>query len=262
MKVETLTSIRNPLLKSVRRAVARGELTAEGYAVAEGIHMLEEAVRSGREIAAVFISETARTGLESRFAKISWTPSHVLADALFSQISTTEATQGIITLVRPPLWTMDAVAPPEALAIVLDGIQEPGNAGAIVRAAEAFGATGVVYLKGTVNPYNPKSLRASAGSLFRLPCVYGVEDDAFHRMLAIRGLLAFAATPDGPLPVGDADFTRDCAIVIGSEGRGVRPEIARHAVAIRIPTKGVESLNAAVAAGVVLYEAQRQRRRQ
>src|SRR6202035_4126314 len=91
----------------------------------------------------------------------------------FRDLSSTETPQGVIALVRPPAWTLDQILSGCALVVVLDGVQDPGNAGAILRAAEAFGATGAVFLKGTVNPYNPKCLRGSAGSVFRLPLVLG-----------------------------------------------------------------------------------------
>lgn len=253
MKTETLTSAKNPLLKAVRRAVARGELTEDGACVAEGLHLLEEALGSGCRIDAVLLAPDIPLDVPI--------PGKVRVETLsreaFASIATTETSQGIVTLVHPPAWTLDHVAGGRALVMVLDGIQEPGNAGAIVRAAEAFGASGVVCLKGTVNPYNPKSLRASAGSLFRVPCVYGVADAVYRD--CVEGLAVYVAAPRDAVPIHEADLRGPCAIVIGSEARGVRPEIAAGSVAVSIPTRGVESLNAAVAAGVILYEARRQR---
>jgi TrmH family RNA methyltransferase len=178
---------------------------------------------------------------------------------VFSGLTTTETPQGVITLVRPPEWTLNDVFRPPALAVILDGIQDPGNAGAIVRAAEAFGASGVVFLKGSVNPHNPKCLRASAGSLFRLPAVSGVAEPDLLAGLERTGVRLFAASPRADRPAGRADLTAACAIAVGAEGRGVSPDLAARADHIRIPTTGVESLNAAVATGVLLYEAQRQR---
>jgi TrmH family RNA methyltransferase len=163
-------------------------------------------------------------------------------------------------LVRPPASTLDQMTRGDAaLVVVLDGVQDPGNAGAVVRAGEAFGATGVACLKGSVNPYNPKCLRASAGSIFRLPVVAALEESLLLAALEQKRVTLFAAVPrDGKL-LSEADLTGSCAIVIGSEGRGVSPKLSRKAAGIRIPTIGVESLNAAVAAGVMLYEASRQR---
>jgi TrmH family RNA methyltransferase len=145
----------------------------------------------------------------------------------------------------------------------LDGLQDPGNTGAIVRAAEAFGATGAIFLKGTVSPYNPKAVRASAGSLFRLPVLHGMDAECARRALAENCVRLFAAVPAHPSGsarlIGDADLTSGCALIIGNEARGVSPELRSVAEQVSIPTVGVESLNAAMAAGILLYEARRQR---
>lgn len=260
MMIETLTSAKNPLLKIVRRATTRGALTVEGFCIAEGFHLLDEALKSGCEVFTVMFAEYARESVERMaIALDAESPAYMLPNALFREISTTEASQGVIALVRAPSWTLEQVMQPGALTVVLDGVQEPGNAGAIVRTAEAFGAGGIVFLKGTVSPFNPKCLRASAGSLFRFAFVQNVEDQEFQGAVAKLGLRVIATLPDGPLPVQEADWNGGCAILIGSEGRGVRTELSRDAVKVRIPTSAVESLNASVAAGVVLYEAQRQR---
>ena len=251
-----LTSPKNPLLKSVRRAISRGTSTGDGFAIAEGLHLLEEAVRSRCEFRAVLVDEFARDAAAPWESRL---PIEHITHAVFREIATTENSQGVISLVRLPEWTLDRVLEGEALVMALDGIQEPGNAGAIVRAAEAFGATGVVFLKGTASPFNPKSLRAAAGSLFRIPFVHGIEDHAFAGAASDRGLKLYAAMPSNATAVHQMDLRQRCAIVMGSEGHGVGPALAAVATPIRVPTRGVESLNAAVAAGVLLYEAQRQR---
>jgi TrmH family RNA methyltransferase len=243
--MQALLSDKNPLLKQVRRAVAKGSLTDDGFAVAEGPHLLEEALKSGAEIGAVIVAESSRR-VDANGARIV-----TVRDADFAKLASTETPQGVIALVKPPAWTLEQVFSGCSLVAVLDGIQDPGNAGAILRAAEAFGATGAVFLKGSVSPYNPKCLRGSAGSIFRLPVV------VTEQLEAPCGL--YAAMPRAELLVSQADFSKNCAIVIGSEGSGIRPEIAERATALRIPTNGVESLNAAVAAGILFYEARRQR---
>jgi TrmH family RNA methyltransferase len=167
----TLTSARNPLLKEVRKAILRGTVTSDGFAVAESFHLLEEALRSDCEIGAVFAAESVKSAVERHVGGLKKVRVTVLADELFRDISSTEASQGVMALVRPPAWTLEQIFRGRSLAVILDGVQDPGNAGAIVRAAEAFGATGVAFLKGTVSPYNPKCLRASAGSNFRVPLV-------------------------------------------------------------------------------------------
>ena len=244
----TVTSARNPLLKEVRKAVQRGSLTEDGLCVAEGFHLLEEALRSRCEIECVLVSEAARGVVPDGVRVVP------LDEKLFATVSSTEASQGVVTLVRPPAWSLDDVF--GGLALVVDGVQDPGNGGAMVRAAEAFGATGVVFLKGSVNPYNPKALRASAGSVFRVPVVTGLEE----RQVIERGVRLYAAMPRGGCTIDETDLAGPCAVVIGGEGRGVSEALAGAATPLRIPTSQVESLNAAMAAGIILYEARRQRR--
>lgn len=261
-KAEIITSPANPLLKDIRRAVLRGSLTAEGLCIAETFHLLDEALRSEREIRVVLAADTARPTVEQHVRRLRDVRLAVLPDGLFQTIAATETSQGVMALVAPPAWSLDQLFTGTALVMVLDGLQEPGNAGAICRAAEAFGATGVLFLKGTASPFNPKTLRASAGSLFRLPFAHGVGPAPAHAALARAGLDLWAGVPagqPGAQPLGHADFTRPCAFVIGSEGRGVSPELRAEARDLFIPTQGVESLNAAVAAGILLYEARRQR---
>ncbi len=258
MKMEALTSAKNPLLKAVRRALARGTLTGDGLCVAEGVHLLEEAFRSGCDIAAIFIAESAQELAEER-REPAEIRAYTLPDTLFHEISSTESSQGIVFLVRPRTWTLDETMAQEGLTVVLDGVQEPGNAGAIVRTAEAFGAAGVVFLKGTVSPYNAKALRASAGSLFRFPHTHNVEEAAFRTAAEQNGLCMFAADSCGNTLLHEANLANACAVIIGSEGRGITPLLLRDCVGLRIRTRAVESLNAAVAAAVILYEAQRQR---
>ncbi|MEO5924669.1 MAG: RNA methyltransferase [Bryobacteraceae bacterium] len=248
---ETLLSDKNPLLKDVRRAANQGTLTSDGYALAEGPHLLEEALRSAAEIGAIIVAESSRVPLTPAAKRIV----HV-ADATFNGLTTTDTPQGVLALIRPRTWTFDELLHGRALVVILDGIQDPGNAGAILRAAEAFGATGAVFLKGCVNPHNPKCMRASAGSIFRIPLVAGLEAE---ELLEICRLPLHAADAKAPTVLSEARLAKPCAIIIGSEGRGVSPALAARATGLRIPTVKVESLNAAVAAGILLYEARRQR---
>lgn len=259
VKTETLTSPANPLLKDVRRAIVRGALTREGCCVAETFHLLEEALRSDCRIQAVLAAESVRSTVEGHVRRLSGLRLFVLADALFQSLAGTEASQGVITLVRPPQWTLDQLFRGQSLVLVLDGLQDPGNAGAILRAAEAFGATGVLVLKGAVSPYNPKAVRASAGSLFRVPMVTGLDDTLALAALEQQRLDLYAALPSGKRDLRDVNLNRKCAFIIGSEGRGVREKLRAAATDLRIPTSGVESLNAAMAAAILLYEASRQR---
>ena len=240
-------SDKNPLVKQIRRAVSRGTLTEDGYAVAEGAHLLEEALAAKCEVAAVIVAESAH---------VHYPQARMVSDKSFRELSSTETPQGVIALVRPPQATLAQMLRHDTLVVVLDGVQDPGNAGAIVRAAEAFGASGVVFLKGTVNPYNPKCMRGSAGSAFRVPLVASLETD---EVLKHTQIAWYAAMPRARKLVRDADLIAPCGIVIGSEGQESAQRWLGVRQACESRRRSVESLNAAVAAGILLYEACRQR---
>ena len=257
--VEFLTSNRNPLLKDIRRAIIRGSLTESGSAVAETFHLLEEALKSECQIEAVITAESVRKMVETHIGGLRNVRLIVVPDGLFEELSATETSQGVMALVRMPTWTIDQLLRGQALLVVLDGLQDPGNAGTIARTAEAFGASGVLFLKGTVSPFNAKTLRASAGSLFRVPFMAGLDTEIALAALKQRKIDLYAAMPKAAKRIDQVDFTRRAAIIVGSEGRGVSRILEHASTELAIPTTSVESLNAAVAAGVLLYEARRQR---
>ena len=262
-KPETISSAANSLLKDVRRAIARGALTAQGWCVAETFHLLEEALRSHCDVKVVLAAESVLPAVEKHVGRLARVKLAVLPDALFQSLSGMETGQGVMALVAPPVWKLEQLFGGCPLVVVLDGLQDPGNAGAIVRTAEAFGVTGVLWMKGTVSPYNPKTLRASAGSLFRVPCIHGVDAAMALAALQQNRVALYAGVPrkDGNLAraLAEVDLTTRCGLIIGNEAHGVSQDLRSAAADIAIPTVGVESLNAAVAAGILLYEARRQR---
>lgn len=262
-KLEVLTSAANPLLKDVRKAIARGTLTEQGYCVAETFHLLEEALRSDCRVHHILAAESVRGTVEKHVKHLREPQLTVVADRLFESLVSTESTQGVVALVEPPKWSVEHLLRGHALVVVLDGVQDPGNAGTIARSAEAFGATGMMFLKGSVSAFNPKTLRASAGSLFRVPFVQALDSALARVALQQNKIEIFSGVPrDGRYPqqtLEQADLTRKCALVIGSEGRGVSDEFRSVSLDLAIPTVGVESLNAGVAASILLYEARRQR---
>jgi RNA methyltransferase, TrmH family len=258
-RVQKVTSAANGLVKEVRKALAQGGLTADGCCVAESFHLLEEALRSACEIPLVLVSDSALSRVQPCLRHRPAARLVVLPDALADRVSATQASQGVIALVRPPVWAMDDLFRAQPLVVALDGMQDPGNAGAIVRAAEAFGATGLVFLRGCVSPFNPKALRASAGSIFRLPVLGGLEGRLIRREASERKIDIYTSSPAGGMPAAEADLRRASMIVVGGEGQGWSKSLWAGAHEIHIPTAVVESLNAAVAAGILLYEARRQR---
>jgi TrmH family RNA methyltransferase len=177
----------------------------------------------------------------------------------------TESPQGVAALVEPPQFSLtEALVGPAPLVVLTAALQDPGNFGTIVRSAEAFGATGVIALPGTVDVWNAKALRASAGSAFRVPVVAEKANAALAalRERGIRLVAAIAAIGDREaIPCTDVDLKAPTAILIGNEGSGLSQDLLERADAhVAIPMPGpVESLNAAVAASVLLYEAARQR---
>jgi TrmH family RNA methyltransferase len=261
-KPESISSAANPLLKDVRRAIAHGALTSDGWCVAETFHLLEEALRSDCEVKIVLAAESVRAAAESHIRRGSSIRLAILPDALLHGLSGTETSQGVIALVKPPVWEAEQLFRGCPLVVVLDGLQDPGNAGAIVRAAEAFGATGIFFLKGSVSPWNPKTLRASAGSLFRVPYLHGVEAAFVRNALQENKVEVYAGVPahnGASRSIADVDLTARCGLIVGNEARGVSAALRSAALGVSIPTAGVESLNAAMAAGILLYEASRQR---
>ncbi|HUP05408.1 MAG TPA: RNA methyltransferase [Bryobacteraceae bacterium] len=260
-KPETISSAANPLLKDVRRAIVRGALTTDGLCVAETFHLLEEALRSDCEVRVVLAAESVRSAAESHVKRLAGIRVVVVPDALLDRLSSTETSQGVIALVKPPVWKLEQLFRGRPLVVVLDGLQDPGNAGAIARAAEAFGATGMMFLKGSVSAWNPKTLRASAGSLFRIPYLHAMDAALARASLQQNKVELYAGVParDGTRSLAAVDLTMRCGLIVGNEARGVSQSLRSAALDISIPTVGVESLNAAMAAGILLYEARRQR---
>lgn len=256
-RINIVQSRQNRRVKELRSALTRG---GGGRIGLEGLHLLEEALRSGLDVPVIFVRSGSATLLD-RLPVPGSTEILELPSDIFHSAVTTESPQGIAALTCPPRFSLDDVfaGPTTPLLAVAAGLQDPGNLGTLVRSAEAFGATGLLTLPGTVSLWNAKSLRASSGSAFRLP-VLPVQEEELFTMLRGRGVRLLAATTGGGT---EADLTQPVAILIGNEGAGLAEAmLGRCDGAITIPCPGpVESLNAAVAGSVLLYEASRQRRR-
>lgn len=244
-----ISSLKNPVIRETRRALERGTLTEEGWLVVEGPHLVMEAHRSGLAIEHILLTEDYAGTLPPISARQT-----AISRGLLAEISTTDHPQGIVAWVAPPVLPMAPAAERKGVTLLLDRLQDPGNLGAILRSAEAFGAAGVMALKGTVSLWNPKVLRASAGSAFRVPYVGGLSGEEALAMAA--GKLYFADA-GGARRIDAMDWSEAATIAIGNEGAGIAPELRAMGEGVRIPTRGVESLNAAIAAGILLYEAAR-----
>jgi RNA methyltransferase, TrmH family len=263
MPVRTVESKQNARVKELRQAFAQAGRGARGLAGIEGPKMLEEALRAGLRVKSVFVAK----GSERLLAPLRL-PREVeilqLPQALLDSALATETPQPVAALVEPPVWSWAHVLGTRPmktpLIVVLAGIQDPGNLGTILRSAEAFGVLGVVSLPGTVSAWNPKAVRASAGSVFRVPSIAANTGECFAQ-LREAGVRVLATAVRDAEPIDRIDMAGSVALVIGNEGNGVPQEIASEADgAITIPCPGpVESLNAAMATTVLLYEAARQR---
>jgi TrmH family RNA methyltransferase len=253
----------NALVKELRRAFARGELTPDGYCAIEGLRILEEAIRSGVKFRAVFFSESGLARAGRLLPQIgAHVETLVLPDKVFAGAVASETPQGVAALARWKEFSLEDVLA-RAWAgplLVIAGVQDPGNLGTILRSAEAFGAGGAVLGDATVSPFNPKVVRASAGSVFRLPLVRAKMSDALVR-LREHGLRLVATSSHKGKPIHQAKLSGPLAIFVGSEGAGLaRDLMAQMDEVVAIPhSDKVESLNAGVAASILLYEIARQK---
>ena len=261
----------NPLVKQLRQAFSRSELTDAGDCAIEGLRILEEAIRSGLRFSSVFFRESAQDRANRLLPQIgAQVETLLLPDKLFDSLVPSESPQGVAALVRLKEFSLDDVA--ERLQVgplvVLAGLQDPGNLGTMLRSSEAFGSAGVVLGEGTVSVFNSKVVRASAGSVFRLPIVHGQGKSGTAKLeevsgkLRSQGVRLIATSSHKGTPLDQADLASPAAIFFGNEGSGLpRDLMAKMDEVIAIPhTPQVESLNAGVAASIVLYEAARQRK--
>ncbi len=253
-----ISSSTNPKIKNIVRLKKSAKVRKEQESfLVEGPRMFFE-VPSDR-LKEVYVTEDFEKKYREKLSGYSY---EIVSESVCRHISDTKTPQGVLAVVRQSTMTLDHMLKLEEkpLFLLLESLQDPGNLGTIFRTAEGAGVTGIVMNRDTVDPYNPKVIRSTMGTVFRVPFVI-VEDlrDAIDR-LQDQGVRVFAAHLAGGL-FYDEDYTGGCGFLIGNEGNGLTEEVSSMAGGkIRIPMKGeVESLNAAVAATVLVYEAQRQR---
>lgn len=266
--MEPITSSRNPLIKNIKRLSRRKQREKDRKFLIEGARIVAEAVQSGWPLELVLTSpgfsgpdREQLTGLlKSRAIKtVELTP------ALFNELAETESPQGIIALAVMPGWRLEELAAGDRsgspVIVVVDGVQDPGNLGTIIRSADAFGADAVLLTRGTVDLYNPKTLRSTMGSIFHLPVLHNLEAGDVALFLDSRGLTLLVGDPGAPNALSGIDLRGPVALLLGSEARGPVGEYAvRRRVTVTIPMPGrAESLNVGVAASIMLYEISRQR---
>jgi TrmH family RNA methyltransferase len=262
--MESISSRHNPIIKTFR-ALAHGR---DDTLLLEGVTLVQEALNAGVRVSAVAFSSRllvepdADTGrLLGLLAK---TDARLLSvsPAVMGAISPVRAPSGVVGIADRKAVPLDRVfggAPP--LVLILAGVQDPGNVGAVIRAADAAGATGVIACEQTADPFGWKALRGAMGSTFRLPVAAQQPAGLAVATARLHGLRVLATTPRNGRPMHEADFTGPTAILLGGEGSGLEPDVElladdRVSIPMRAP---VESLNVAVSAALVVYEAYRQR---
>jgi TrmH family RNA methyltransferase len=253
--VPTELSPHNPRIEAVRDLrTARGRRDA-GRFTAEGPTLLEEAGRTGLRPREIYATQSGLGRFDPGRFEADGAGVFVVPDRVFARLSDLETPTGILAVFDLPEHTAAEVLARPGTVLLLAGVSDPGNAGTLVRSAEAFGAVGVLFGRGGADPFAPKVVRAAMGSLFRLP-VASVEPDELLAAAAATGRPVVAADVDGEdLAAG---IPANAVLAIGNERRGVRDWLPRWDRAVRVPQRtDTESLNAAVAGSILLYEASR-----
>lgn len=270
MRIRELTSPSNALLKAFRRALADG-VTREGWLAVEGPRLVEEALKacakpangSAVAIHSVLVSRSGAEGFNSLLAQLSRDAEIAqVPDRLFQRAAQTQTPQGIAALVELPRFDFErTVAHRDSLLLVACGLQDPGNLGTIMRSAEALGATALITLPATVSPFNPKAMRSCGGAVFRLPVFPGQDPGVLFDRLRAAGVCIVATDRHSALALAQADLRGSLALLVGNEASGLAPEVADQAtLQLSIPIRPeTDSVNAAAAAAIFLYEAARQR---
>ena len=265
MTVSQLTSRDNPLLKTIRLVSSGSRRAPKQLVIAEGIRVLEEVENAGSEIEAVVFSADFGSTTRGKNLLEAWLAKrlrvHKVSGALFRSISTVDTPQGAIALVRVPELTLENIRPGDcALVLCACEVQDPGNLGTLIRSAAAAGASLVCTTQGTVSARNSKAVRSSAGSFFRMPVLEHIALSEFRNYCETRSIRLYRADARKGVIYTDADLKSPCAILLGNEGAGLAGGEYSELPAIRIPlSRGIESLNVAIAGAVILFEARRQR---
>ncbi|HOJ09677.1 MAG TPA: 23S rRNA (guanosine(2251)-2'-O)-methyltransferase RlmB [Clostridiales bacterium] len=270
--MQLIKSENNPLIKEVKALKTKKYREQKKLYFIEGLKFVEEALLSGADITKIFISETLEINGKISGIKLITSKEepieydiYVVPDNLFKGMSDTGTPQGILAVVKMRNYTMDDIIAlknnKDNLFVVLDSIQDPGNMGTIIRTADAADFTAIIVSKGCVDFYNPKVLRSTMGSIFHIPVVFCDNLADVLKYFRSQGIKTYAAHLNGTVSYFNVNMSNNAAIIIGNEANGISNETASLAdIFIKIPMPGsAESLNASVAAGVLIYESVRQR---
>ena len=254
-----ITSTSNPQVKNLqqlkKKASARNEQDAF---LVEGIKMFQEA--PGERIQKLYVSKSLYD--EKGAAFFGNSELEVLDDRVYASVSDTKTPQGVLCVMKQYHYSLDDLAGKKhPFLMILENLQDPGNLGTMIRTGEGAGITGVIMNNQTVDIFNPKTIRATMGSIFRVPFVYVPDLAPVLEQMHAKGIYTYAAHLKGQKYYDSFSFREPTAFLIGNEGNGLSKEISDQAGQyIKIPMEGrVESLNASIAAALLMYEAHRQR---
>ena len=262
MKITSISSASNSLLKKVRSLQQRSGREELGLFLLEGPKLLVEAKSKGVAVQDVIVSKSYWSTGFSANEDLNVEEITVVDDKLFRDLSTTSTPCGIISVGRIKTFSLeDCFKGTKTLIAVAEAVQDPGNLGTMIRAALAFGATGLVATAGSVDAFNPKVVRAAMGGLFGLPVVVGIKMEELVRRLKEENIRILALDPTAEKPFWEIEMNQPLAFLFGNEGNGLSRQAAQLAdELVSIPMTGdSESLNVAVSSGVVLFECARQR---
>jgi TrmH family RNA methyltransferase len=263
MASELITSTANPRVKAADRLRDRRERDESGRTIVDGAREILRAIESGAEVEELWVSRDRCRSDDCRAAlsAVSTDRRIEASEAVVDRLAFGDRSEGIVAVVRTPSTELARIdLPPDALVVVLEGVEKPGNVGAVLRSADAAGAAALLLADPGTDPFNPNAIRASLGTAFTIPI--GVASaDAVRSWLVERRLRVVAARVEAPTDHWDADLTGPLAVVVGSEARGLTGAWATPEVgSVTLPMLGVaDSLNVSATAAVLLFEARRQR---
>ncbi len=260
-----ITSLRNPLVKEIKSLYRKKERMKNNSFIIEGIKIIKEAINYNYPIKNIIYTDcllNTKDGKEFYESIIGLNNIIYVPDNVFKEISDTENPQGVLAIAKFEYKTINLLHKKEKLfLIMLDGLQDPGNMGTIIRTADAFNIDGIIITSGSVDPYNPKVVRATMGSIFRVPLYYTYDGLSELESLKEKGIKVYSTSLEGSIPIYNADFKESIILIIGNESKGVSYDYySLSDKLIKIPMPGnAESLNAGVAASIIMYEVMKQR---
>jgi TrmH family RNA methyltransferase len=253
--LKIITSKDNPLVKAITRLKQKKYRNETGMYMLDGLHLVKEALHSGQQPVYLLVDQERQEQYRTFIAEHAALPWYVLESRIMKQISSTESPQGMVAVMPKPQYTLEEVVKPGGLLLILDQLSDPGNVGTIIRTAWGFAVDAILMTVGAVDPFNPKVVRSAMGGSLHVPVVEGVTVQQLQDLKA-GGYRLYGTAASGAISVYEADYRGALAIVIGSEARGLSPAVfACCDVMVAIPGRaGVDSLNAAVACGIILCQ--------